>query len=201
MIAPIRVVALAALLAALSACSGGWFGGGPSHPRQPDPYEQASRLQDKGDCAKAVALFQPLAARGRGYEMAQFNLGQCLLVTAAAASSPQEAQTQRVQAAGWIVKAADSRVAIAQEAAERLYLDGVGVAADPVEAGKWALLFKHNSLRLEVGPATADPELERRLMHQLSAAQWQQAAIRADRWQPVEQSLTLPPASPQAPPP
>lgn len=182
----------------LSGCAGSSGGGG--HRRDADPYEQAIRLQGTGDCARAAPLFQSLAVRGRGYEMAQYNLGECLLDLARSATSPAAAARQRAQAATWIVKAANSDLAVAQEAAERLYLDGVGVAADPVEAGKWALLFLRNPLRLEVGPVAPDPTLETRLSHRLTAAQWRQARLRADQWAPVDQPVTPQRASTPVPP-
>ena len=63
-----------------------------------------------------------------------------------------------------------------------LYLDGTGVAADPVEADKWALLFHDNGMRISVGMPDIASDVKGRLDAALSAAQRSQAQTRADNW-------------------
>jgi hypothetical protein len=163
-----------------------------------DPYEKVLELKERSGCLKAIAALEPLAEIGRGYEVAQFQLGECYLQTAGAAGSSELIEATRAKGAGWILKAANSQLPSAQEKSARLYLDGIGMAADPVEAGKWLLLLKRNPRRSLVGPIEIDAALEQRLQHDLSEANWATARDRADRWQPVDQPDNQPPAR-QAP--
>ncbi len=151
------------------------------------------RLKDDGKYTEAIPLLLPLAQRGHGFEVVQFQLGECYLQTARTAPSAAEAQTARENAASWILKAANSDLPNAQERAARLYLEGTGVGADPVEAAKWLLLVQRNPLRRIFGPVVIDAELEQKLRQQLSKAQWDAARTRADQWQPVDQPSVFPP--------
>ena len=118
--------------------------------------------------------------------MAQLQLGQCYLQLARSATSAAQAEQSRVQGATWVLKAANSQLSTAQEQAAKLTLDGSGVAADPIEAGKWFLLLQRNPLRPLVGPAVIDLDLQQRLHQRLTDADWQQAQMRADQWRPAE---------------
>ncbi len=191
------LIAAAALLAGCDSLP--FFGTDPPPPsqgRQAEQYQRAIAYKEKADCPHAIPLLEPLAKRGHGFEVAQFELGQCYLDTARSAASPAEAERARADGAQWILKAANSQIPSAQQDAIRLYEDGTGVDADPVEAGKWLLLLQRNPLRRVVGPAVIDPELEQRLNKRLTREQWAAAQQRADRWQPVEQPTTLPPPEP-----
>ena len=168
--------------------------------RPPDPatqrannYDRALELKAHADCVHAVPLFEPLAKLGKGYEPAQLQLGQCYLDLASAATSAGQAEQYRTQAADWILKAANSQLSTAQEQAAKLELDGIGVPADPIEAGKWFLLLERNPLRPLVGPAVIDPALQQRLQQRLTDAEWAQARARADQWKPVDQASAAPP--------
>lgn len=164
----------------------------PTQGRQADEYQKAMSYKEHGECARAIPLLEPMARRGHGYEVAQYELGQCLLKTAAAAASPAEAARARADGASWILKAANSEIPAAQQEAIRLYEDGIGVAADPLEAGKWLLVLERNPMRRVFGPAAIDPDLEKQLRKSLTSAQWAQAQARADRWQPVDQPTEVP---------
>jgi hypothetical protein len=166
---------------------------GNHRPRPPDPatqrannYDRALELKGESDCVHAIPLFEPLAKLGKGYEAAELQLGQCYLEVARSAASAEQAEEARAKGATWILKAANSRLSTAQEQAAKLTLDGIGVAADPTEAGKWFLLLQRNPLRPLVGPAVIDPDLQQRLRQRLSDADWAQARMRADAWQPAE---------------
>ena len=165
----------------------------PSQGQQADQYQRAMAYKQKSDCARAIPLFEPLAKLGHGFEVAQFELGRCYLETAKTAAAPADATRTRADGASWILKAANSQVPAAQQEAIRLYQDGTGVAADPVEAGKWLLVLERNPARRVFGPAVIDPDLEKALNKKLTPAQWSEARERADRWQPVDQPTVLPP--------
>ncbi|HYM31748.1 MAG TPA: hypothetical protein VEU47_10635 [Candidatus Cybelea sp.] len=204
-----RLGAALSLLVLLAACdtvdsAGNLLSG--RKPRPPDPataqanrYEQALRYKAEGDCVRAMPLFEPFAASGKGNEVAQLQLGECYLDRAKTAVPAESASKMRETGAGWILKAANSNVPKAQEEAARLALDGTGVAADPAEAGKWFLVLQRNPMRSVVGPVQIDPELQQLLHERLSDADWRVAERRASQWQPVEQAATPPPKKPQRP--
>ena len=158
-----------------------------------DEYQRAMTYKEHADCAHAIPLLEPLAKRGYGFEVAQYALGQCMIETARTAASPADAARARTGGAEWILKAANSQIPAAQQEAIHLYEDGIGVDADPLEAGKWLLLLQRNPMRRVVGPAVIDPDLEQSLKKKLTASQWTEAEARANRWQPVEQPTVLPP--------
>lgn len=168
----------------------------PTQGQQAEQYQRAIAYKEKSDCAHAIPLLEPLAKRGHGFEVAQFELGECYLETARSAASPADAERTRADGAEWILKAANSQITSAQLAAIHLYEDGIGVTADPIEAGKWLLLLQHNPMRRVFGPAVIDPDIEQRLNKRLTREQWAVAQQRADRWQPVEQPTILPPPEP-----
>ena len=202
-----RRVAIPALLLALSltACAvedsvEELITGHKRHEAPPDPavaratnYDRAVKLKGEGNCAAAIPLFEPLAKLGKGYEVAQLQLGQCYLQVAGTASTAAAADADRANAAKWILLAANSDQPSAQEQAAKLLLNGTGIAADPIEAGKWFLLLQRNPLRSIIGPATPDPALQQALQRQLTAAQWQEATSRADQWKPAEQASAAKP--------
>lgn len=183
------------MLALLASCNLPYLGTDKElQARREDLYQKAIAFKQNADCPKAIPLLEPFAARGHGFEVAQYQLGQCYLETAQTATSPAEADQARTLAAQWIIKAAESDLPGAQEQASRLYADGHGVAPDPIEAGKWLLLAQRNPMRRVFGPVVIDPELEQSLRVRLTPSEWEQARARAARWHPIEQPTNLPPA-------
>ncbi len=81
---------------------------------------------------------------------------------------------------------ADTGFAKAQARAVALYLDGTGVAGDPVEAEKWALIYHRNAMRFSIGLPDIAPDLEKRLDAALTDKTRAEAEARASSWQPVE---------------
>jgi TPR repeat protein len=146
-----------------------------------DPYERVLQVKATSGCPTAIPMLEPFANRGRGYEVAQYQLGECYLQTAAAGPA-DGADQARLKAAEWIFRAANAELPIAQQEAARLSLDGTGAAADPIEAGKWFLLLQRNPRRSFFGPVKIDPDLDARLRKTLNDAEWQQARARADQF-------------------
>ncbi len=99
----------------------------------------------------------------RNYPISKYNLGLCLLDLAAADHDAAQAARQRQEGASWIVRAADGGFGNAEAKAVTLYLDGVGVAADPVEAEKWALIYHGNGMRFALGLPDIDSAVRDRL--------------------------------------
>lgn len=152
---------------------------------QLNPYEQALRLKQQGNCVKAIELLEPLANAGHGYEVAQLNLGQCYLAVAEVQADAEVKKKDRLDGIKWIIKAADAGLAPAQEQLVKLTLQGGWVKIEPPEAGKWYLLWKRNPARTQLGVSDLDPQLKQKLKTMLSDADWAEATKRANEWHAV----------------
>ena len=148
-----------------------------------DPQGVAEDLRLKGKCSEAIPILRGLAAQeGGGFEISQFNLGLCLFDLAKAEHDAGQAANMNNEGADWVLRAANAGFGKAQAMAVVLYLDGLGVAADPVEAGKWAYLFHDNGSRLVLGLPDIDPALRTRLDAVLNADKRREAHARANSW-------------------
>jgi hypothetical protein len=142
----------------------------------------AEEMRLRGDCNKAIPLLRQYAAREEGNAIAQFNLGMCLLDLANKAHDTDPMSAERKEAAKWIVVAANGNSAKAQAEAVVLFLDGIGVAPDPVEAAKWSILYRRNGVVLAVGMGDINQTIRDRLDAVLTDASRSQAENRADDW-------------------
>lgn len=147
-----------------------------------DPETIAEDFRRKGQCEKAIPILRNLADSADGYEISQYNLGLCLLDLAAA--DPQHPAAERKEGADYILMAANSGFGKAQAAAVGLYLDGTGVEADPAEAGKWALIYHENGMRLALGLPDLSPEIAAKLNAALTGTKRAEAKTRAYAWTP-----------------
>jgi hypothetical protein len=147
------------------------------------PEGVAEDLRLKGKCDQAVPIFRELATQeGGGYEISQFNLGLCLFDLAKTEKDSAQAQALNKEGAGWILRAANAGFGKAQAMAVLVYLDGLGVPADPVEAGKWAYVFHDNGTRLVLGTPDIDPSVRGRLDTVLTGDKKKEARVRAESW-------------------
>lgn len=147
-----------------------------------DPVGVAEELRLRGRCDKAVPVLRNYAASETGADIAQFNLGMCLIDLARPEHDAKRAGDLRTEGAQWILRAANAGMDQAQAEAVLLYLDGIGVAVDPVEADKWALLYHDNGMRIAIGMADLSGDVKDRLDAALNAAQRSQARTRAENW-------------------
>lgn len=201
-------IALCAMAAPLAAHAQGQIGPGshggsdnygPSAHQTPDDSDGpaptsrdagaiAEGLRVEGKCDKAVGMLRPIAERGAGHEIAQLDLGLCLFDLAKANKDPKQAGDLRADAAAWVLRAANGGFAKAQAMAVLLYLDGNGVAADPAEAEKWAILYHRNGMRIGIGLPDTPADVRKRLDATVSDAQETEAKKRARDWTPPVQS-------------
>jgi len=158
--------------------------------RPDESQAEGEQLRLNGQCDKAVPILRAYATRGDGYEISQFNLGMCLFDLAAAQHDAAQASAERKEGADWIVEAANAGLAKAQARAVLVYLEGTGVAADPVEAEKWSLLYHRNSTRIAIGLRDIAPQVSDRLDAELTDATRTQAEQRADNWTQKPQTST-----------
>ena len=158
-----------------------------SYTVPPEPEARADDLRMQGRCNAAIPIYRALASQGQGYELAEFGLARCLLENAKKQSDPQAAAALQQEATQWTITAANNGLPNAQSALVSVYLDGVGVAADPVEAGKWSLLYHGNGARRLYGLPDNAPSLQARLDSVLNDKSWAVAKARADSWNPPPQ--------------
>lgn len=149
-----------------------------------DPEGNADEYRLNGNCAKAIPIYRRLAARGGGFELARFHLGQCLLDAAKTEPDAQRAASLKQEGADDVTRAANSGLPNAQLGLVSMYLDGNGVPVDPVAAGMWSLIYHTNGTRIALGLPDISPELQARLDHALTATNWAVAQARADTWSP-----------------
>lgn len=149
------------------------------HRDRRNPLGRAEDLRLAGRCDKAVPILRGIVDSPRRSGIAEYNLGLCLLDLAKTGAN---ATKQRHQGAKWIVRAANDGFDMAQKKAVSLYLDGVGVKADPVEAEKWALLYHRNGTRMALGLPGLSSKVRSRLDARLSDAQRSKAESRAMSW-------------------
>jgi TPR repeat protein len=163
-------------------------GGGVEPPRYfqlpPEPEARADDLRLNGRCNEAIPIYGALADLGRGYELAEFNLGQCLIEVSKNAQDAQQAANLKREAARHILKAANTGLPNAQLALVTVYLDGVGIGSDPVEAGKWSLIYHSNGTRMALGLPDVPSEVQARLDAALTDKTWSDAQSRAAAWTP-----------------
>jgi TPR repeat protein len=153
-----------------------------AHPRSIDAGSRAEELRVKGKCDQALPLLRGIIDNGGASEIAQFNLGLCLLDLAAV--DTQHAEEMKKEATQWIVSAADTGLARAQARAVTLLLDGTGGTSDPVEAQKWAILYRGNPTRYNFGLKDLPDDLTTRLDKALTGPQRVEARKRANAWMP-----------------
>jgi hypothetical protein len=154
-----------------------------------DPEGNAEDLRLNGKCEQAIPIFRRLAANGDGYEIAQYNLGLCLLDVGKAEPDAKRAAILKQEAAENIIRAANNGLPKAQSGLVVMYLDGNGVERDPVRAGMWSLIYHANGARMAIGLPNISPELQARLDGALTQDAWQQAQALANAWSPRSQNV------------
>jgi len=154
-----------------------------------DPEGKAEDLRLAGRCPEAIPILRRLAEGGDGYELAQYNLGLCLLDVAKVEADAQRAASLKLEGSALILKAANHNLPKAQVSLAEMYLSGIGVDRDPVEAGKWSLIYRANGTRFALGLPNISADLQARLDAVLTDTTWAEARARADAWTPAAQAL------------
>ncbi len=150
-----------------------------------EPEAKAEDLRLNGKCDQAIPILRRLAGRGAGYGVSQYNLGLCLYDVGDAEPDAKHAASLQHEAAEYIVEAANNDFPNAQKRLVTIYLDGSGVASDPVEAGKWAVIYHGNSTRQALGLPDVSEDVRARLDAVLTEKTWEQAQSRAAAWSPA----------------
>ncbi|MDB5363227.1 MAG: hypothetical protein JWO51_4524 [Rhodospirillales bacterium] len=139
------------------------------------PYERAMYYKQQGKFAEAIEILEPMAAQGKGFEMAQLSLGQCYIATGAAATPPEAGHDALIKGTKWILAASDAGLPAAQVQLVHMMLDGGHFKVEPAAAGMWYLIWKRNPARLQTGTTDLDPTTLRKLQTSLTPEDWRQA--------------------------
>jgi TPR repeat protein len=194
----ILITALAAAL--LGACATGSShearGPAPSIDQPERLLAHARNVQAEKGCDKAIPTYRVLAGFGEGYEVAQYELGACLLETAPA-SEQTVLLTQEglfwLRRAAWAGNArAQWRLAMVLSGAPSPYAENV--AAVPTEAMGWALVYKDNATRELYGLAPVYPKVLNHLKATLPQSAKTEATTFADDFVEVKMAIYTPPA-------
>lgn len=146
----------------------------------PDPEGKAVELRLAGKCDEAIPILRRLSEDD---DIAEYNLGLCLVDVGTTGNNP----VLKKEGAQWVVRAANHGLPNAQASLVTIYLDGKGVEKDPIEAGKWSLLYRENGTRLAIGLPNISSALQARLDGVLTAQSWMEAQSRASQWTPLSQ--------------
>ncbi len=144
-------------------------------------YATATELHARGKCREAAAIYFQVAMQGKGYEDAQYRLGECLIRLAGTA----DFSTDYLEGLVWLRRAAEAGWPEAQGALAVQYLEGPQNMRNPVEAAMWLNLYENNigQKRLGFTPlATASID---RLKTTLNAADRAEGDRLAQSWRPV----------------
>jgi len=160
---------------------------------------QARDLQASEGCAKAAPVYRIVASYGAGHDMAQFELGACLLMMTGA--SDAETALFRQEALFWLTRAAWAGNPRAQgKLAESL--SGARpfavsfLSADPAEAMKWSIIYNANGVRDVYGLQTLSSAVTDHLAATLDAAAVAKAQAQAAAFTKIEMSEFVPMARP-----
>lgn len=175
---------LAAASLALAACGAG----GEAHRRSDDGkvlptareldpagthYSDTMDAANSGNCSPEIlSILTCYSYRGHGYEGAQTALGQCLIKDKKTSEGMQ-----------WLKRAADAGWPDAQKTLALIYLDGSTGTTDPVQAGKWANLYRKNPSLLSLG-VQPDKKVSEKVQASLNQQQSLEARAMASEWVP-----------------
>lgn len=153
--------------------------------------------QAKQGCAAAIPSYRVVAGFGEGYEIAQYELGQCLLT--AEGSGPAETALYREESLFWLRRAAwagdpraQGRLAFILSGAKDQIRDGIAPA--PEAALGWALVYAANSERDLYGLKPVYPEIMTYLHATLTAADEKKAEAFAADFHEIKMAMFSPPA-------
>ncbi len=104
--------------------------------------EKARTLRNKEGCLIAAPSFRAAAALGAGFEIAQSELGACLLKMQG--KSEQETTLFQQEGLMWLERAAHAGDASAQRLLAMSYATSSNAYANPEKALSWALVFAKN---------------------------------------------------------
>ncbi len=156
----------------------------------------ARNIQAEKGCEKAIPTYRVTASFGEGYEVAQYELGACLLEIA---PTSEQAALLTQEGLFWLRRAAWAgnaraqwRLAMVLSGAPSPYTENVDAA--PSEAMGWALIYKDNATRELYGLAPVYPKIINHLQATLPPSAKTEATTFANDFAEVKMAIFAPPA-------
>ena len=199
----LKRAACALMLVSITACASGpkgrpdGPGGGAASVLQPSSLLAKARdTQALQGCAAAAPAYRIVASYGEGFEVAQYELGACLLEM----NSDDAAETAllRQESLFWLSRAAWAGNPRAQGKLAEI-LSGAplyqisAVSADPEQAMMWAIVYTANGVRDTFGLKPLSAPVSNHLSATLTPVAMQNAQARADAFHKIELASFKPP--------
>lgn len=170
---------------------------GPPNVNRPSALlARARNFQAREGCAKAAPTYRVVAGFGAGYEIAQYELGACLLEMEG--DSDVETTLFRHEGLFWLNRAAwagnpraQLKLAEILSGASRYEIAHVG--ADPERAMVWASIYERNGARETYGLKPVGPIVTAHLQSVLAADAIDAAREEALRFRKIEMAEFAPP--------
>ncbi|WP_425410352.1 hypothetical protein [Hyphococcus sp.] len=189
------------LAAAIVACASSGRGGpgerrGPVGVNQPSALLAKARdIQAKQGCAKAAPTYRIVSSYGEGYEIAQYELGACLLEIEG--GSVTETALFRDEGLFWLKRAAWAGNPRAQLKLAEILSGEPGsavshISADPARAMVWSIVYDQNGARETYGLKPVGPIVAGHLRAVLSAEMMDAARGDAARFQQISMDEFVP---------
>lgn len=180
-----------------SGADGGMRAGGAASITRPSALLARARdLQARQGCARAAPSYRVIAAFGEGYEVAQYELGACLLEIDGA--SAEETALFRNESLFWLRRAAwagnpraQGKLATVLSGAPAQLI--AQIAPDPVEAMMWAIVYDGNGVRGIYNLPDMNGPVADHLDIMLDAAGLETARRRAGEFHKIEMASFIPP--------
>ena len=196
-----KAAAFVALAFTVAACASG----GKKRAAGPAPgLQQPGKLlslardtQAKKGCTQAIPAYRVISSFGDGYDVAQYELGACLLE--ATSDNPAEIKLFKEEASFWLRRAAWAGNARAQLKLAQI-LSGTenlthGGSANPEEAMAWSIIYEENAKR----DLYDLPEISERVASHLSATLDNTGKARAIAFADQFQTITMASFTPPRP--
>ncbi|WDI32609.1 hypothetical protein PUV54_05295 [Hyphococcus flavus] len=203
-----RSVLLISLALCAAACAGSGKRGPGQGQRPSASIQQPSSLlakartvQGRQGCAKAAPTYRIVASYGEGYEIAQYELGACLMEMEGAGA--QETVLFREEGLFWLKRAAWAGDPRAQLKLTQV-LSGVPayavshVAVDPLSAMTWAEIYDANGVRETYGLQPVGPVVLEKLHAALDQNELQRARKEAAGFTKISLDEFVPPVGDRA---
>jgi hypothetical protein len=147
-------------------------------PNANKAYSDGIDLKRRGDCKAALAMLEPVAKLGPGYENAQFALGECQVSLAATGDSAMFGVGMT-----WLIRAADGGWTEAQGKLAQIYALGAIEQRNLDEAAYWLALYRGNASLARIGFTRMESTMEDTIAAAVGAERLKAASMRAAQWQ------------------
>ncbi len=203
-----RNLMLSLLIAAAAGCASsgkrerGGRAAGPVGVNQPSALLSHARdLQARQGCARAAPAYRIVSSFGDGYEIAQYELGACLLEMVG--DSDEETALFRNESLFWLNRAAWAGNPRAQLKLAEILSGAPGqkisfIDSDPVRAEAWSIIYDKNGARETYGLRPLGSLVSAHLQSALAPEMTEAARMQAAQFHKISMTEFAPMASDEA---